>query len=336
MKRMSNDMNAIIYQQLADRRQRLTAALLGSGSAGMHLNHLLQEVDAALERLDDGSYGLCDACHEPIEPDRLLADPLLRLCLDHLNPSQQRSLEEDLGLAARIQKGLLPRQNLKMNGWQTCYLYRPAGLVSGDYCDFVGGEDGALYFVLGDVSGKGIAASMLMAHLHAMFRTLIPIQLPLHQLVARASRVFCESTLPTHYATLVCGRALGNGEIEICNAGHLPVLVIEGEKISRIDATGLPVGLFCNEEFTVSRMRLGRGGMILLYTDGVVETRNSGDEEYSLTGLIEWIRGHRTLPPLEMLEILEKDLTTFRSGSSPADDLSLMAIQRTDLEASSL
>jgi phosphoserine phosphatase RsbU/P len=333
---MPNDMNAIVYQQLVERRQRLEAAIPGSGDAGAHLNHLLQEVDAALVRLDRGSYGLCDACHEPIEPDRLIADPLLRFCLDHLNPSQQRSLEEDLGLAARIQAGLLPRQNFGLHGWQTCYLYRPAGPVSGDYCDVVSGEDGSLYFMLGDVSGKGIAASMLMAHLHAMFRTLISIQLPLQQLVARASRVFCESTLPTHYATLVCGRGLGNGEIEICNAGHLPVLVMEGGDISRIDATGLPVGLFCNEEFTVSRLRLGKGSRILLYTDGVVETRNAGDEEFGVSGLIEWIRGHcrgnSQLPPMQMLEDLEKDLILFGSGAPRTDDLSAMAIDRTEME----
>jgi len=325
---MPHDMNAMIYQQLTDRRQRLSAALPTSGDAGLHLSYLLQEVDAALERLDNGSYGLCDECHEPIETDRLLADPLLCLCLDHLNPSQQRSLEEDLVLASRIQKGLLPRQNLAQTGWQTSYLYRPAALVSGDYCDLVSGEDGALYFVLGDVSGKGIAASMLMAHLHAMFRTLIPIQLPLHQLVGRASRVFCESTLPTHYATLVCGRAFLNGEIEICNAGHLPVLVVEGDEISQVDATGLPVGLFCNQEFTVNRMRLREGGVMLLYTDGVIEARDARDNEYGLPRLLEWLQGHRNLSPADLLESLEKDLTEFRSGTPWADDLSILAIQR--------
>jgi sigma-B regulation protein RsbU (phosphoserine phosphatase) len=333
---MSNDMNTMVYQQLVDRRQRLITALPGSGESGSHLNHLLQEVDAALERLDNGSYGLCDACHDPIETDRLMADPLLRFCLDHLNPNQQRSLEEDLELASRIQTGLLPKHNLSLNGWQTSYLYRPAGHVSGDYCDVVSGENNTFYFVLGDVSGKGIAASMLMAHLHAVFRTLISIQLPLQQLVARASRVFCESTLPTHYATLVCGRAFGDGEIEICNAGHLPVLVVDGGNVTRLDATGLPIGLFCNEEFTLSKVHLSKGSMMLLYTDGVVETRNANDDEYGLSGLIEWVHGHRDLPPSEMLEILEEDLTAFRSGAPLADDLSIMAIQRTGLETMSL
>jgi sigma-B regulation protein RsbU (phosphoserine phosphatase) len=182
--------------------------------------------------------------------------------------------------------------------------------------------------MLGDVSGKGIAASMLMAHLHAMFRTLISLQLPFHQLMARASRVFCESTLPTHYATLVCGRAFRNGEIELCNAGHVPPLVIQEGRVARVDATGLPVGLFCNQEFAVSRLVLEEGGTMLLYTDGLPEARNAHESEYGLPRLLDWARCHRTLPPSDLLEALEKELRVFQAGVPAGDDLSLMAIQR--------
>ncbi len=325
---MAADMNVIIYGQLADRRRRLTNALPGSGDAGPHLSSLLQEVDAALERLKDGSYGLCEFCHESIEEDRLLSDPLARFCVDHLDPAQQRTLQEDLELAARIQVGLLPKQNLKSNGWRASYRYQAAGPVSGDYCDLVLGDDGALYFMLGDVSGKGIAASMLMAHLHAMFRTLISLQLPLRQLVARASRVFCESTLPTHYATLVCGKALPDGEVELCNAGHLPPLVIGEGEIARIEAHGLPVGLFCNEEFAASRLQLGMEQTLFLYTDGLPEQRSESGGEYGLPRLIDWAARHRSSSPDEMIAALEKELAAFRSGAPRTDDLSIMAIQR--------
>ncbi len=325
---MAADMNAIIYRQLADRRQRLTSALPDSGDAGVHLSGLLQEVDSALERLKSGSYGLCEICHDSIEADRLLADPLMRFCLDHLDSAQQRSLQEDLELAARIQVGLLPKQNLISNGWRASYRYQAAGPVSGDYCDLVLGDDGALYFMLGDVSGKGIAASMLMAHLHAMFRTLISLQLPLRQLVARASRVFCESTLPTHYATLVCGKALHDGRIELCNAGHLPPLLVKKGKVSRVEATGLPVGLFCNQDFTVSCLHLGADEMLLLYTDGVPEQRNAEDGEFGMPRLIEWASCNCTLSPQEMIASLVKEVAVFQSGAPRTDDVSIMAIQR--------
>jgi sigma-B regulation protein RsbU (phosphoserine phosphatase) len=325
---MASDANSIIYRQLTDRRERLSAVLPESGESATHLNHLLQEVDAALERFEHGTFGICETCHDSIEADRLLADPLMRFCLDHLNPAQQQSLQEDLDLAARIQTGLLPKQNLTSLGWRASYRYRAAGPVSGDYCDLVAGEDGALYFMLGDVSGKGIAASMLMAHLHAMFRTLISLQLPFHQLMARASRVFCESTLPTHYATLVCGRALRNGEIELCNAGHVPPLIIQEEKVARVEATGLPVGLFNNQEFAVSRLALVEGSTMLLYTDGLPEARNSQETEYGIPRLLDWARCHRALSPSDLVESLDKELRAFQAGAPASDDLSIMAIQR--------
>ncbi len=327
---MAGEMNSIIYRQLTDRRRRLTTALPESGDAGAHLSNLLHEVDAALERLQNGSYGVCETCHESIEPERLLSDPLMRFCLDHLDSAQQRSLQEDLELAARIQVGLLPRQNLKTNGWRASYRYQAAGPVSGDYCDLVIGEDGALYFMLGDVSGKGIAASMLMAHLHAMFRTLISLQLPLCQIVARASRVFCESTLPTHYATLVCGKALKEGTIELCNAGHIPPLVIGGGEVARVEATGLPVGLFCNQEFTVSNLRLGVEHTLLLFTDGIPEQRNAQDGEYGMQRLIEWAAVYGSSSPEDLIARLEKELSAFQAGAPRTDDRSVLAIQRVE------
>ena len=85
--------------------------------------------------------------------------------------------------------------------------------MGGDFYDFFLIDENRLGFVVGDVSGKGVAASMLMANLHAMFRALVPTGLPLELLLERANRIFCESTLPTHYVTLVCGRAAASGEI---------------------------------------------------------------------------------------------------------------------------
>ena len=95
-----------------------------------------------------------------------------------------------------------------------------------------------------------------MSHLSAVLRTLITVDLPLSQLMERASRAFCESTLPAHYATLVCGRASSSGEIEICNAGHPPPLLIHAGEVVRVDATGVPIGLFCSERFSSRTVRL--------------------------------------------------------------------------------
>ena len=122
----------LLREQLVGRRNQLVA-VMRQPDAAVHLRSLLAEVDAALDRMSQGTFGLCETCHDPIEPERLLADPLVRLCLDHLTPSQQKRLERDLELAVSIQQGLLPRQPLNAGPWVMAYEYRPAHLVSGDY-----------------------------------------------------------------------------------------------------------------------------------------------------------------------------------------------------------
>src|SRR5438876_5952502 len=109
---------------LLDRRERLIAGINGTPAAA-GLARLLHEVDSALESLDDGTYGLCQECHEPIEEERLRADPLARFCLDHLTEDQRRGLEQDLQLASQIQNHLLPEKSLRTKTWEICSAYLP-------------------------------------------------------------------------------------------------------------------------------------------------------------------------------------------------------------------
>lgn len=324
---MSSDLDPILRQQLVDRRRHL-GRVASTGARGLRVEALIREVDAALARMDAGTYGLCEVCRGPIEPERLIGDPLARFCLDHLTPPQQRALENDLELAARIQKGLLPAAALNHPVWETAYHYAPAGLVSGDYCDLVPAPNGDLYFILGDVAGKGVAASMLMVHLQAMFRTMIPLGLPLRDLVEHASRVFCQSVLPTHYATLVCGRAGGSGEIEICNAGHPPPLLISKREIVEIGATGLPLGAFCETQFATTRLRFEPGQAMLLYTDGLSEARDPGGAMYGGDRVRDLARRRPGCPPRELVESCLQDLADFRRGAPAGDDLTILAIRR--------
>ena len=318
----------LLREQLIDRRHKLEDAA-SAFHRPAELTRLLREVDDALHRMDIGVYGLCEVCHEPVETERLIADPLTRFCLGDLTPGEQRALEEDLDLASQIQTGLLPPPKQQIDGWEVSYHYQPAGAVSGDYCDLMRGEDQSLHFMLGDVSGKGVAASMLMAHLHAMFRTLISINLPLEQMVERASRVFCESTLPTQYATLVCGRANTNGEVELCNAGHLPPLLIQEGKVASIAATGLPVGVFCSESFAVNRVQMSKGDILFLYTDGLSESLDGGGNEYGPDRLSGLLNDNHSLSPDSIISLCRQELHTFTGGRLLGDDLTLMAIRRT-------
>lgn len=324
---MATVFDVALRDQLLDRRQRLEAAVAGQREDSQILL-LLEEVDAALERFEENTYGLCEVCQDPVEAERLMTDPLVSVCLGCMTPMQKRSLEEDLELAARIQAGLLPCRDLAHDGWQVSYHYEAASVVSGDYCDLVTADDGSLYFMLGDVAGKGIAASLLMSQLHAMFRALVPVGLPLKQLVERASRIFCESTLSTHYATLVCGRADKEGMVEVCNAGHLPPLLLRGGDATLVEATGLPLGIFCNEQFETSRFPMQRGDTLFLFTDGLSESRDHAGAEYSRERLLRLLCVQQELLPGALIDACLRDLTDFRAGVPGHDDMSIMALRR--------
>jgi sigma-B regulation protein RsbU (phosphoserine phosphatase) len=317
-------------KQLVDRRSRLENALNEFPGDGQ-VQRLLNEVDDALERMEKGSYGICESCQEPVEAERLIADPLVHFCLDCLTPDQQKALEEDLELATRIQTTLLPQQYLQIPGWETAYYYEGAGPVSGDFCDLItSGEN--LYFVVGDISGKGVAASMLMAHLQATFRSLISLHLPIAEIMGRANRMFCESTLPSHYATLVCGKLGPAGTIELCNAGHNPPLVLQGSVLTDLKATGLPLGMFCDGQFTVARLALDPGDTLLLYTDGLSEAMNEADQEYGSDRLTMVVKENDSLAPKELITACIEDVRSFRSGAPRSDDLTIMVIRRMDAE----
>src|ERR1700722_7272930 len=197
-----------IREQLEKRREEITLAISSATPEAPSAPFVdaLSEVNSALQRMEDGTYGICPTCNDTVEKDRLLSDPLVRFCLDHLTSGEQRALERDMELAARIQRGLLPNENTRFNDWRIHYQYKPAGLVSGDYCDLIlpANADGKLVFVFGDVAGKGVAASLLMTHLHAMFRSLSGLSLDPAGLLERANHVFCESTIAGQFATLIC------------------------------------------------------------------------------------------------------------------------------------
>jgi phosphoserine phosphatase RsbU/P len=313
----------VLQDQLLLRREKLNAAIARSQTA--NLVQLLEQVDKALEKVNVGTYGICEHCLGTVEAERLMTDPLTKLCLDCLNPSEARALEQDLALAARIQAGLLPYADTMAAGWNIAFHYQAAGMVSGDYCDLMSHAND-LYFMVGDVSGKGVAASLLMANLHAMFRALIPTGLPLPQLIGRANRIFSGSTLPMQYATLVLGRAGADGEVEICNGGHLAPLHISATGVEAIQSSALPIGMFLDQEFPSVRLNAAPGDSLVLYTDGFTETAGAGGAEYGDHRLGSVLHGRHGHCSRQLLEACVKDLHSFRDGSSTLDDQTLMVL----------
>lgn len=324
---MATTEQTYLRSELNQRRERLHSAVHAPG-ADTSLARLLNEVDAALARMDKGTFGICESCHTAIEAERILSDPLVSVCLQCLSQEEQHALEEDLTLAARIQRALLPRIDLAPRGWEVRYHYEPAGAVSGDFCDLLETDSGLL-FLLGDVSGKGVAASMLMSHLHATFRSLANAGLPLEQMVSIANRLFCESTLAGQYATLVVGRAAPNGTVEFVSAGHLPLLHVCSDGATSNGATGVPLGMFCDSRFSIGQLSLQPGDSLLLYTDGLTEARNTNGDEYGTDRAMNLATRHHGVAPERLIAEYLSDLRGFSSGTKQNDDLTVLVLRHT-------
>jgi len=259
------------------------------------------------------------------DQQRLIEESGAQFCLDDLTPNERRILEDDLSLAARIQQARLPGKDVSFPGWEVHYHYSPAGLLSGDYCDFFE-TDGCLFFMLGDVSGKGVAASMLVSHLHALFRSLAGG--PLDHMVEAANLIFCRAALPCQFATLVVGRLARDGSTELVGAGHLPVLHLTRAGIETQISNGVPLGLSPASRFPVQRFSLGLGEGLLMFSDGLTEANNRQGELLGLPRVVAMAEKHRLIRPRALISECLSDLLEFTEGTKPADDLTLLMIRK--------
>ncbi|MBI2567509.1 MAG: SpoIIE family protein phosphatase [Candidatus Schekmanbacteria bacterium] len=321
------------HDQLLDRRRRL-ADLVGEVGDGGDLVTLLRMVDAALERIDGGTYGSCAVCQETIDEDTLMRHPLIEYCLCRLNAHQVGALERDLQLAGRVQFAVLPPPAVRLPGWLGHFRYVPHGAVSGDLCDLVPDPSGAgrLTFIVGDVSGKGVAASFLMARLSALFRSLAESGRAVSEILDTVNRHISETTLPSHYATVVCGRAHEDGTVEIANAGHCPPLAIRSGKVAEIGGANVPIGLFEATRYATETLWLAPGDSLFLYTDGLTEARNPADEEFGEERLRDYLESAAATNPAAMLAGCLREQREFAGPDAAGDDLTVMVLRRDHAE----
>jgi sigma-B regulation protein RsbU (phosphoserine phosphatase) len=272
---------------------------------------------------------LCEVCLGTLDQERLRQGPLKRVCLECLSQDEREALEHDLDSASQIQARLLPARNFSFGRWQIYYHYEPLGSVSGDHIDLIRPDrtGDALHFLFGDVSGKGFAASILMANLQAMFRSLVSQELPLAEMVARADRLFHESTAANSYATLVAGRLSTDCMLELCNAGHNPPLLVREDSVTAIAAGGPPLGISGRTQIHPMSQCLDEEDFLFLYTDGLSEAVNGQGEEYGAGRLEQGLDSLRGRPSEEVVESILGEVRVFQNGAPPVDDMTAMAIR---------
>lgn len=238
--------------------------------------------------------------------------------------AQNERMEGELNVARKIQMGMLPR-----NYPDNLYAFlEPAKEVGGDLYDFFI-KDKMLYFAVGDVSGKGVPASLVMAITRAAFRFIAGLGLQMNEIISRINDSVSVGNETNMFVTLFAGRInLETGECEYCNAGHNPIIVLppDEEAYYLKVKPNLAVGLFEGFPYQAEKMTLKKGTRLLLYTDGVSEAENHGKELYGDDRLIAWARqADRNMDNKDFVDGLYAAVKTFTDGNEANDDITIMS-----------
>lgn len=238
-------------------------------------------------------------------------------------------IQSDLDLARNIQKGMLRKE---FPPFMYAMLH-PARIVGGDLYDFTL-KGNQLYFAIGDVSGKGVAASLVMAITRVMLRFVVGMGLPLDETLRRINDEFSATNETGMFVTLFVARLdLKTGHMNYCNAGHNPILIIppDGEPFFLHCKTNIAMGLFGDFAYEAEQIDLKPGTRIIAYTDGVTEAEKADLSQYGEKRLLEWAKAivatSTEMPQKNIVENLYASVKAYTEGNTQNDDITIVSLQ---------
>jgi serine phosphatase RsbU (regulator of sigma subunit) len=243
---------------------------------------------------------------------------------------ERERLEREQQVASEIQQRFLPASAPIVAGYELQGISFPCYEVGGDYYDFIQREGGKLVVALGDVSGKGTAAALLMSCLHAAIHAQADIHNSLAKTIGAVNRYLVESIPANRFVTLFYAELdPKNGALAFLNAGHNPPLIVHsGGTMEQLAAGGLPLGIMPNADFREGRTQLHYGDVLVIYSDGVSEATNPAGEEFGPTRLYEVVARNLDASAGGIRDRIESALTKFCQGTPAADDITLVICKR--------
>jgi serine phosphatase RsbU (regulator of sigma subunit) len=240
------------------------------------------------------------------------------------------TLKGDLEIARQIQFGLLPFEPTELPHFVIRAAMRPANTVGGDYFDIVDLGSGRIAIVVGDVSGKGMPAALLMALLQGSLRTLSTAGMRGAELVAKLNAHLCANIPPNRLITLLYGELEADGSaLRYVNAGHNPPFLVRRDgSVERLAPTAVALGIMPDAEFQAYETPLDPGDRLLLYTDGVTEANDLADAEYGDERLAAYLASHAGTSEPELLDGVIGEVLAFCGPVRPRDDMTLMVVTR--------
>lgn len=243
--------------------------------------------------------------------------------------AREESLRREVEIARSVQVRMFPQELPPVLGLDYSGVCRPAREIGGDSYDFIALGPGRLGLSVADISGKGIAAALLMANLQALLRSHAPLR-PTNpaELVADINRLLAASIPDNRFATFFYGVLdTHGGRLTYTNAGHNPPLLLRnGEEpcIQRLEPTGVMLGLFPDAEFEQRTVPVRPGDVLVVYSDGICDALNGRGEDYGDARLAAVVRANASLPAAELQERILADVTAFGDGVAPFDDMTLV------------
>ena len=239
-------------------------------------------------------------------------------------------LQEEMRVAKQTQINLLPKEFPVINGYQIAARTIPAKEVGGDSYDLIQIDDKHFAFCLGDVSGKGMPAAMLMSNLQATLRSFTKTGNLCKDIIANSNDLLYNSTEPSKFATLFYGILNPeSNEIVFCNAGHNnPFLFSADGNVKELKTGGLILGCLPGSEYEEENVSINRNDIIVIFSDGISEAMNENEEEYGEERLKEFISNHLDESPDKIIENILSDVRIFVGKAPQWDDMTLLIIKR--------
>ena len=245
--------------------------------------------------------------------------------------ARRRELEKEMALARQIQLTLLPEQLPEIPGYSLFAANDASRAVSGDFYEFQGRDEGdEQVIVIADVSGKGMAASLLAASFDALLMGPIEVGHPTDQICSKVSRRLFKKSPPERYVTaFIAALDPGSGRLSYTNAGHNPGLLFRADgSVQRLEANGMPLGLFPLVEYERVETTLARGELMLLYTDGITEAANPRGEEFGIDRLQNVVARYTREPLVAVAVAIETAVEVFADGTPFGDDRTMVLLRR--------
>ncbi len=240
-------------------------------------------------------------------------------------------MQQELDLARNIQNNLLPKSPPNVPGYDVAGQSVSAENVGGDYFDFLVSENGRLALCLGDVSGKGMPASLLMANVQATIRSQNLAGASAGECIERSNRLLFQSTDSDKFVTLFYGIIeIESKQLHYCNAGHNPPILVSGDDVARLESGGPVLGILPDFPYEEASVQLKTNDVLLVFSDGYSEAMNQGLEEFGEENLVELTKQHREKSAVELIDKISQSVEQHCGDAPQSDDMTIVALRLND------